>query len=83
MSWVQPMTMKISNIWIWIQNGHIYKSISCTEEGTVCVYDQYDHLILKRTGLNKIQIKQIEQNIMRYGAKKLNTNAEPFKFLGK
>ena len=77
------MTDKPKNIWFWIQNGEVYKSVSSSDEGTICVYDQQDKLILKRTGLSKIQVKQIEQNIILYGAKKLCKNAEPFRFLGK
>ncbi|MFH1012957.1 MAG: hypothetical protein V1769_00415 [Thermoplasmatota archaeon] len=77
------METKTTNIWIWLQNDEIYKSISCPDEGTISIYDEHDQLILKRTGLTKLQVKQIEENIMRYGAKKLNINAEPFRFLGK
>ena len=45
------------------------------------IYDENDCLILKRTGLTRFQIKQIEVNLTIYGAKKLNPHAEPFKFL--
>jgi len=69
------------NIWIWLQNNRIMKAILDIDEGTVKIFDEQDNLILKRTGLNKIQIKQIESYILKYGAKKLNKNAEPFKFL--
>ena len=57
------------------------KAILCSQEGTLRIYNEDDQLILKRTGLNKIQIKQIEVNIIKYGAKKLDQHAEPFKFL--
>ncbi|MDG6228603.1 MAG: hypothetical protein QCH96_01405 [Candidatus Thermoplasmatota archaeon] len=77
------METRTTNIWIWIQNGEIYKSISSPEEGTICIYDEHDTIILKRTGLTRLQVKQIEDNIMRYGAKKLSPSAEPFRFLGK
>lgn len=69
------------NIWIWIQNGKIIKAISSEEDGILKVYDENDRLILKRTGLKKIEVKQIEINIKKYGAKKLGENTEPFKFL--
>jgi len=69
------------NIWIWIQNGKILKAISNVNEGTVKIYDEEDRLVLKRTGLNKIQVKQIENNIIKYGAKKLDKHAEPYRFL--
>ena len=75
------MAEEKANIWIWLQNGKIYKAISNVEDGVIRVYDEQDNLILKRTGLNRIQVKQIEHLIIKYGAKKLNQHAEPFKFL--
>jgi hypothetical protein len=75
------MTTKNENIWIWLQNGKVIKAISSVENGTIKIYDENDNLILKRTGLTKLQVKQIENNILIYGAKKLNQHAEPFKFL--
>jgi hypothetical protein len=75
------MKSKNVNIWIWLQNGEIIKAISCADEGTIRIYDENDNLILKRTGLNRLQVKQIENNILKYGAKRLDQRAEPFKFL--
>jgi len=75
------MTKKNINIWIWLQEGKILKAISSEESGTLRIYDEHDNLILKRTGLTKNQIKQVELNLLIYGAKKLNKHAEPFKFL--
>ena len=75
------MTKKNLNIWIWLQNGRLMKAISCADDGTVRIYDEDDNLILKRTGLNARQVKQIESIIVRYGAQKLDKNAHPFKFL--
>lgn len=69
------------NIWIWLQNGKLMKAISNVDDGTLKIYDEEDNLILKRTGLNKLQVKQIENTIVKYGAKKLNEHAESFKFL--
>ena len=69
------------NIWIWLQNNKILKAILNVGEGIVRVYDENDNLVLKRTGLTKTQIKQIEDCIIKYGAKKLNKHAEPFRFL--
>ena len=57
------------------------KAILNSDEGVIRIYDEYDNLVLKRTGLNKGQVKQIETCIIKYGAKKLDKHAEPFKFL--
>lgn len=75
------MVTKTKNIWIWIQNGQLIKAILCEGDGTLKIYNENDKLILKRTGLNKSQIKQIEITIIKYGAKRLDQHAEPFRFL--
>ncbi len=75
------MTTKNVNIWIWLQNGKIIKAISSVDKGTIRIFDENDNMILKRTGLTRLQVKKIENNILRYGAKKLNQHAEPFRFL--
>ena len=75
------MTTKSVNIWIWLQNGKIIKAISSVDDGTIKIYDEDDNLILKRIGLTKFQVKKIENNILKYGAKRLNQHAEPFRFL--
>jgi len=69
------------NIWIWLQNGRLMKAVLNEDRGELKIYDEDDKLILKRTGLDKILIKEIEICIVRYGAKKLDKHAEPFRFL--
>ena len=75
------MTNQNVNIWIWLQNGKLMKAILNEEDGILRIFDDHDTLMLKRTGLNRIQIKQIESCIIKYGAKKLDKQAEPFKIL--
>ena len=72
---------KNTHIWIWLQNKNIMKAILDTEEGNIRIFDENDNLVLKRTGLNKQLIKQIEICIVKYGAKRLNAHEEPFRFL--
>jgi hypothetical protein len=75
------MNRKNENIWIWLQNGRIIKAILDKDNGILKIFNENDRLVLKRTGLNKLQVKQIENCIIKYGAKKLDKHAEPFKFL--
>ncbi|MDH7507644.1 MAG: hypothetical protein QHH15_07690 [Candidatus Thermoplasmatota archaeon] len=75
------MFSKNVNIWIWLQNGNLMKAIIYSDEGIIKIYDENDNLLLKRTGLSIIKIKEIEETIIKYGAKKLDKQAEPFKFL--
>jgi len=69
------------NIWICLQNNNIIKVISDADNGIIKIYDECNNLILKRTGLSRIQVKQIENNIVKYGAKKLSTHADAFRYL--
>jgi hypothetical protein len=75
------MRTKNVNIWIWLQNDKLTKAIINETDGTIRIFDENEKLILKRTGLNKQQVKKIELTIIKYGAKKLCKNAESFKFL--
>lgn len=75
------MIKKSTHIWIWIENGEILKAISSVDDGTIKIYNENDNLIMKRTGLTKFQVKQIEIHLLKYGAKRLSKQAEPFKFL--
>jgi small nuclear ribonucleoprotein (snRNP)-like protein len=75
------MTKKNVNIWIWLQNGRLIKAILSSDDGTIKIYDENNNLILRRTGLNKFQVKQIEITIRKYGAKRLSNHAESFEFL--
>jgi len=81
LSQVITIIKKNTHIWIWLQNGKILKAILSVENGTIKIYDENDNLIMKRTGLTRFQVKQIEINFLRYGAKRLGKHAEPFKFL--
>ena len=70
-----------THIWIWLQNGSLMKAILDTDEGILRIFDENDRLVLKRTGLNKQLVKQIEECIIKYGAKRLDPHEEPFTFL--
>ncbi len=75
------MTKNSVKIWIWLQDGKPMKAIICFERGTLEIFDENDTLVLKRTGLNKKQVKKIEATVIRYGAKRLDTHQEPFRYL--
>ncbi|MEF8878896.1 MAG: hypothetical protein V5A64_00715 [Candidatus Thermoplasmatota archaeon] len=68
-------------IWIWLQNGKPMKAITCVEKGIVKIYNEKDELILKRTGLKTQQVKETENTILRYGAKRVDEHEASFKFL--
>jgi hypothetical protein len=69
------------NIWIWHQDNRILKAVIDKDNGILRIYDENNRLILKRTGLNEKQIKEVETCIIKYYAKRLDDNKKPFKFL--
>jgi len=75
------MIKKNTRIWIWLQDEKVLKAVLNVDEGTMSIYDENDNLIIRRTGLTIHKVKEIEINLIRYGAKKLSEHQEPFKFL--
>jgi hypothetical protein len=74
-------TIKDIKIWIWVQHDRILKAISNKEAGTLTIYDEYDNIILRRTGLSKQQIKTIELIFTTYNLKRVDDHKEPFTYL--
>lgn len=75
------MTAKDIKIWIWVQNNRIHKAISNKESGTITIYDEFDNIILRRTGLSKQQVKTIELIFATYTLKRIGDRKEPFTYL--
>jgi hypothetical protein len=75
------MIAKGIKIWIWVQNNRILKAISNQDAGTLTIYDDYDNIILKRTGLSRQQIKTIELIFSAYNLKRIDDHNEPFTYL--
>lgn len=62
-------------IWAWIQPvDRVWKVVSDTEKGTLCVYDEKSELILERIGMSKEQLSLIEQNFLKIVATNLSVN---------
>ena len=74
-------TIKDIKIWIWVQHDRILKAISNKEAGTLTIYDEYDNIILRRTGLSKQQIKTIELIFATYNINRIGDHKEPFTYL--
>jgi hypothetical protein len=74
-------TIKDIKIWIWVQHDRILKAISNKDAGTLTIYDEYDNIILRRTGLSKQQIKTIELIFATYNLKRIDDRKEPFTYL--
>ncbi|DAC72975.1 MAG TPA: hypothetical protein DSN98_02295 [Thermoplasmata archaeon] len=75
---MNDMTAKDIKIWIWVQNNRILKAISNKESGTITIYDEFDNIILRRTGLSKQQVKTIELIFASY---RIGDRKEPFTYL--
>jgi hypothetical protein len=75
------MTTKAVKIWIWVHNNRILKAISNQDAGTLTIYDEYDNIILRRTGLSKQQMKTIELIFSTYNLRRIDDRKEPFTYL--
>jgi hypothetical protein len=75
------MSVKGIKIWIWVQNNRILKAVSNQDAGALTIYDDYDNIVLKRTGLSRQQVKTIEFIFSAYNLKKIDENKEPFTYL--
>jgi len=66
-------------IWAWIQPvDRVWKVVSDTEKGTLCVYDEKSELILEHIGMSKEELYLIEQNFLKIVATNLSVNnADP------
>jgi len=75
------MTNKTMKLWLWIYNNKLMKAVACPEEGTLTIYDDEDHVLIRRTGLTIGQIKTIEVAFTTNGAKRIDGHREPFTYL--
>jgi len=75
------MVKKNAKIWIWVQSNSVLKAVSNQNTGTLTIYDEYDNVLLRRTGLTKQQIKNIEIIFSNHCIKKVGDHREPFTYL--
>lgn len=75
------MVRKSSKIWIWIQNNRVLKAVSNENTGTLTIYDEYDKVLLRRTGLTRQQVKKLELIFSNHCIKKIGDHSEPFTYL--
>ena len=75
------MLRKNTKIWIWIQNNRLLKAISNQDTGTLTIYDEWDNILLKRTGLTRQQVKKIEICLSSQRVKQIDDHREPFTYL--
>ena len=68
------------HIWLWMQKGRLLKAVTNCEKGTVIYYDEYDHMLIVRSGLTFIQMKKIEERLALAGAKKCDEH-QSFSYL--
>ena len=79
---VKALSNRTVRIWLWLYNDKLMKAVSCTEDGTITVYDENDNVLIKRTGLTPAQIKKIEIVLANTGAKRLDGGSkEPITYL--
>jgi hypothetical protein len=63
---------------IWIYNKIIYKAVIHVEEGILIIYFEHkgiDEILFRRTGLSLMDIRKIEDNIIKFGIRKYFSNS--------
>lgn len=70
-----------TEIFLWLQQGVIYKAVINETEGTIHIYNHNDELILRRLGLTRLQIRVIKSQIIKYGLKRIE-NKNHYYFRG-
>ncbi len=65
-------------IWAWIQPvDRIWKVVSDSEKGKICVYNEKNDLIFEHSGLSKEAVLLLEKNFLRIVATSLS-DTKPF-----
>lgn len=68
-----------NHVWYWMQDGKVWHAVF--KASSVAVYNEEGRLVMRRTNINRTLLKQIELNIVKYGAKCFyQKNSELFKF---
>ena len=75
------MVNKNVKTWIWMQNNRLLKAVLNQNTGTLSIYDEYDNILLRRMGLTKQQIKNIEIIFSNHCIKRVDGHREPFTYL--
>jgi len=75
------MIKKNGKTWIWMQNNRLLKAVINQNTGTLTIYDEYDNILLRRIGLTRKQIKNIEIIFSNYCENKVGDHREPFTYL--
>ena len=75
------MVNKNVKTWIWMQNNRLLKAVLNQNTGTLSIYDEYNNILLRRLGLTKQQIKNIEIIFSNHCIKRVDGHREPFTYL--
>ncbi len=75
------MVNKNVKTWIWMQNNRLLKAVLNQNTGTLSIYDEYNNILLRRMGLTKQQIKNIEIIFSNHCIKRVDGHREPFTYL--
>jgi hypothetical protein len=75
------MTSATKKIWIWLHGTDLIKAVYNPVDRTLTIFDETDHLLLKRIGLSPEQAHQLATRLAIIGAKRLDGHDEPFTYL--
>jgi hypothetical protein len=75
------MKNKGTQIWIWIEENTFHKAVYNPADRTLIIYNEWDEIILKRTGISPEQFLSFEVLFFHFGAKRIDGQKEPFTYL--
>jgi hypothetical protein len=75
------MTTHNVKIWMWLENGKVFKAVAYPELGVFIVYDETNTVLIKRTGVTPEVLHKIQVTMSLLGAKQVDENQEPFTYL--
>ena len=75
------MEQSNERIWIWVQDSEVYKAVCRQKDYSFFVFNSRDELILSYHGMTTSQLNELEQLLLRFGAKQLGFGNESFVYL--
>ncbi len=68
-------------LWIWLDGATLIKAVYNPQDRTLSIFDETDHLLLRRTGLSPEQAQHLATRLAIIGARRMDDHDEPFTYL--
>ncbi|MEM4258980.1 MAG: hypothetical protein QXL17_07530 [Candidatus Thermoplasmatota archaeon] len=75
------MQIKNVHIWVWMHGHYLWKAVYDPQRRSLTIFNEYDEMVIRRTGLTDQQVKNLEFAFLCIGAKRIDNHKEPFTYL--